>query len=233
MIAQQGEIKSITVLVEYTDVIKAPDIYILELIKTKLRNKFKDTVDFKTLDTITDESLLLSWVNRPIENILEWITLGGKYYNFDTTYSLLIEKLDFLYKDAPVLRFDSVIRNYNVNPDILKIYIWSPVYDKRIHDDIIHNYSHIQKIQYVTGKRLDKVIDKLGPIHLLYLSRCEYIKDIVELYPQSMFGIAAYGYNFSYDFNDDFGLLKYKLNEFPNVSTFPIIDIGTSSIFNG
>lgn len=231
---QQGaQVERISILVEYTNVVKAPDLYILDLIKTKLRDKFKDTVDFATLDTLTNEALLLAWVNRPIENVLEWITLGGKYYNFDTTYNSLIEKLDFLYKEAAVLRFDSVIRNYATNPAIIQIYLWSPIYDQRIFDDIKHNYAQLQKIQYVAGKQLKSVMNKVGPIHIAYLSRADYVPELLPDFPNTIFAVGGYGYNYSYDFEDDFGLLKYKLNEFPNVSTFPIIDVETSSLFNG
>ena len=68
--AEDDKLKSIRVLVAYRDIIKTADMYIINLLKTKFRDKFKEYIDYSLLDTLTDEALLLHWVNRPVKNQL-------------------------------------------------------------------------------------------------------------------------------------------------------------------
>nr|DAR84629.1 MAG TPA: hypothetical protein [Caudoviricetes sp.] len=230
------DLNSVNVLVSYVNVIRAPELYILHLIQTKWRNKFKDSVDFESIDTLTHEALLFAWANRPYGNVLEWITLAGKYYDFETTYANLSKKLDFLYRDAELLRFDTVVKNYANHPKFDNVYLWSPTYDKRIHDDIKERYSDYPSIKYVTGVNLEKVLDTVAPIHMAYVADAAAIKDIApkEKFKGTIFGVAAYGWNYSYDFDDGtFGKLKYHLEDCGNVSTFPPIATSVNALFYG
>jgi len=52
--SEDDKLKSLTILVTYRDIIKTADFYILDLVKTRFRDKFKDLIDFKLLDTLTD-----------------------------------------------------------------------------------------------------------------------------------------------------------------------------------
>ena len=88
--AEDDKLKSIRVLVTYRDIIKTADMYIINLLKTKFRDKFKEYIDYSLLDTLTDEALLLHWVNRPVKNPLEWLAI--KPFDYEKNYQLLYDK---------------------------------------------------------------------------------------------------------------------------------------------
>lgn len=226
----------ISVLVSYIDLIKAPDIYILELIKTKWRKRFTNIVDLKILDTLSHETLLQLWANRIIPNILEWIHANDEFYDFDKTYKNICKNLKFLYRDSEVLRLDQVIRNYDLNDGFKEIYLWSPEYDQRIYDDINERYKDCKKIQYITGTNLGKVIDATK-VDLVYVAHIEDVKDLVpdEKYKSVFFAVAAYGINYSCDINNDeaFGKFKFELYKYKNIGEFPVLTLTENAFYNG
>ena len=132
--AEDDKLKSIRVLVTYRDIIKTADMYIINLLKTKFRDKFKEYIDYSLLDTLTDEALLLHWVNRPVKNPLEWLAI--KPFDYEKNYQLLYDKSKRLYIDCEALKFDATLSNYKVSRAIDDIYVWNPTYDKRQHFDL-------------------------------------------------------------------------------------------------
>lgn len=224
--AEDDKLKSIRVLVSYRDIIKTADMYIINLLKTKFRDKFKEYIDYSLLDTLTDEALLLHWVNRPVKNPLEWLAI--KPFDYEKNYQLLYDKSKRLYIDCDALKFDTTLSNYKVSRAIDDIYVWNPTYDKRQHFDLQVRHG-LGKIKYVTGE-LDAVLDKLGDIHLVYDTDADRVQALIDTgkYDMTVFGVAAYGYNFERDF-----ILKHSLADNVNVSTFPVITITDKYLFNG
>jgi len=226
--SEDDKLKSLTILVTYRDIIKTADFYILDLVKTRFRDKFKDLIDFKLLDTLTEEALMFHWLHRPVKNILEWLAI--KEFDYEKNYQFLYDKSKKLYiDDNRTLKFDKVLENYKFSKAINDIYVWNPTYDKRQLFDLKVRHG-LGKIKYVTGASLERVLDRIGSVNLIYDTDADRVAELINTgkYPKMVFGVGAYGYNYQRDF-----ILKHDLADNVNVSTFPILIINESYLFNG
>ena len=164
--SEDDKLKSLSILVTYRDIIKTADFYILDLVKTRFRDKFKDLIDFKLLDTLTEEALMLHWLHRPVKNVLEWLAI--KEFDYEKNYQFLYDKSKKLYiDDDRTLKFDKVLENYKFSKAINDIYVWNPTYDKRQLFDLKVRHG-LGKIKYVTGASLERVLDRIGSVNLVY-----------------------------------------------------------------
>jgi hypothetical protein len=193
----------------YEDVIKSPYPFLLNEINTKLSQYYESFLD---LDKIKGKDLFnLSrlCVQRSKPNILEY--LAKTEFDYVKALKDLKDRYFKVYADSELLAMGK-------NMDILlaqkftkKIYLYTEIYDIRIHLDIQETFKDMQRVTYVTGS-FKNVINKIEGITSYILNDLDYayqiIKEGKEEYTDIM--VANYGYNYFVD--DDSQELELRLN---------------------
>lgn len=222
------QIETANVLFVYDNVLKSPDPFIVNAVKTKYRKDFQDFLDFTLVDTIEDmDALSYAVLSRTVKNPLEWI--AKKPFDYDKFCTRLKKKSKSLYFEAMELYQYRTLQVFSRSYCINNIYIWNPYYDIRQHADLQDIISENQNIQYCVSENLVSCLDEIGDINLVYDWDIDRVKKILDEgnHNHIFFAVAAYPYNL------ENGNLKYDLDKHDNVGKFPAIKKPTKDIFFG
>lgn len=223
------KIEKANVLMVYDNVLKSPDPYIMNSIRTKYREEFKDFIDLDILDSLGDEeTLFYMTMCRNKKNPLEW--MATKPFDYEKFYEKMKKKSSRLYYDSKELfqykAFKSFSRAYLID----RIYVWNPFYDKRQHFDINDILKDHSSVQYCVSEDITETINEIGDLNIVYDWDLDRIAPVIKSgnYPEIFFAIAGYGFNKTPD-----GNLKGDLVEFENVGIFPPIEKPDRDLFVG
>lgn len=221
------EIQKLKVLFVYDHVLREPDLFILKK-ALEYKEKFKKYIDITFLQTITDEALLESIINRTESNLFKWISISE--FDYDKNYVYLYKRWNNMYEKSPKLAGYTYLNRYAVSDYIEEIYIWNEKDDVRQRYDIAKNFDN-KKIKYVAGP-LETVLEQID-INVIYDYNTKRVRELLDtgkFNSRSVFGIAAFGFNFV---NDQNMILKDNLFDYKNAMFFPIINLKSVSFFKG
>lgn len=201
----------------YDNVLKCPDVYILDKLCKVYRNKYKDYIDFTNMDTITPEAMMPYIINRPKKNILDWLSL--KEFNYDNNYKMLHGKWLDMYEHSPELKMYEVIKRFVRTYYIGNIYVYNPEYDKRQHYDITSNISGVGgKVQYCVGENIQDIIDQISNLHIIYEWDIDRVKTLISSGLND--NLKIFLANYKFNFEEDRFTLKYGLSDSNQIGIF-------------
>lgn len=179
----------------YDDIVKAPIINIMKDVLLKYKDYYNDFIDLSSFTAIENHDQFIDLIiNRRHKNIFR--SLRTQEFDCDRAW------LD-VYKRNPKLIYDSLMLPFGTSIYILlkqsfvkKIFIWSEVYDKRIHLDIQENFG-LDIVGYVTGEFSD-VIQNIPDITCFVIDQAERVNTLIDLGRVNLatICIADYGYNY-------------------------------------
>src|SRR5574344_666010 len=101
-------IKPGTILVEFDNIIKTGDLFILRNIVNSYSDKFSKYIDLTGIATMSDLAYLPILIARNDKNIFKW--LAKTEFDYDKNYDDFYHKYRDMYVGAPILRFGSFLR---------------------------------------------------------------------------------------------------------------------------
>lgn len=214
--------------ISYTDIVKSIYPYLLKKISTELVDDFKDLLKLESFSKYDEKNLLTLAYQRPHPNMLEY--LAKEEFDYNQALFNLVDIYPEVYNKSELLSIGANIEIFMKEKFIKKIYIYSEVYDPRIHYDIQSMYKDMEIVQYAYGPLTD-VLDKLeSRPTTFFLNDIDYA---IELFSDKKYSeftnilIADYNYNYIVDDegNRDF---RIDLEEFNDdivckIGTFPPI----------
>lgn len=221
------EIQKLKILFVYDHVLREPDLFILKK-ALEYKNKFKKYIDIEFLQTNTDESLLESIIDRKEANLFKWISISE--FDYEKNYNYLYSRWKTMYAESPKLAGYTYLNRYVRSDYIAEIYIWNEEDDVRQRFDIANSFDN-DKVFYVTGP-LQTVLEQCD-INVVYdydTKRVRNLLDSGKFNSRTVFGVAAYGFNF---ISDENMILKDNIFEYKNTMFFPIINQDLISFFKG
>jgi hypothetical protein len=187
-------------LITYEDIIKCPYPFLLNKIDTKLSPYYESFLDLEKFKGMDMDNLLRLCIQRSDIDIFKFLAKE----EFDTAGALkdLKDRYFEIYKDSPLLKIGNSLGMMLSQKFTEKIYIYSEVYDIRIHLDVQENFPDMERVNYVSGN-FEAVLDKLEGITTFIVNDIDYIVDIInkEKAEYANIMLASYGYNYFY--NDD------------------------------
>jgi hypothetical protein len=196
------------IFITYNEIIKNPYPLILEQIKTKYYDIYKEFLNLDLIKNLDYNNLLTICTKRDKKNIFEYLAL--KQFDYEKTLSEIYNKFDDLYLKSNLLSIGNSIFYLLHQKFTEKIYIYSEKYDKRIHFDLQFNFKDMKKVNYVTGP-YNKVMEKLDGITTYILNDIMYVTPIISTdkckYTNIL--IANYGYNYYLNENNN---LRLRVN---------------------
>lgn len=191
------------IFITYEDVIKSPYPFILNKIDTELKSYYEPYLDLDKFSGLDMDNLLRLCVQRTDPNILRFF----QKIDFDANGALAEIKNRYfeMYEKSELLKIGYSLDMVMPQKFCEKIYIYTPVYDIRVHLDIQRNFNDMKLVNYVSGD-FDKVLDKLGDEITTYIvNDLDYVVHILEKDKANYTNImlASYGYNYIYDEEED------------------------------
>lgn len=221
-------IKPGTILVEFDNIIKTGDLFILRNIVNSYSDKFSKYIDLTGIATMSDLAYLPILIARNDKNIFKW--LAKTEFDYDKNYDYFYHKYRDMYVGAPILRFGSFLRGRLTSPNINKVYFWSQDNDIRIGYEIKHIFGDGSKVAYVTGS-LEECFTKFDKVDFVLVNDLEMIRPYLDNqdYNDIFFSVGKYGYNF-----DTNGELKgIDTEKISNISSTEIMKPQFSSFVYG
>jgi len=214
----------------YDRVIKDPDAFILKKISKSYSNKFKEYIDTDLFNTMTLDTLMITLMERNIENPLEWASI--KEFDYEKNYSFLRKQFPNMYRDSKPLHMCGIIKGMIYDYSIGDIYVWNPEDDVRQRFDLSSQFGKIKKLKYITGD-YEKCVKETKP-NILYdwdVDRIYKLDEFSEM-NHTFFGIADYGFNFEDDKEDPYKL-RHELYKHKNVAFFANLELPESCKYKG
>ena len=184
-----------TFFIVYDDIVKAPMINIMKDVVLKYKNYYNDFIDLSTFTAIdSHEQFIDLIINRRHKNIFR--SLRTKEFDCEQAWLDVYKRNTKLMYDSLMLPFGTSIYILLKQNFVKKIFIWSEIYDKRIHLDIQENFG-LDKVGYVTGEFSD-VISNIPDITCFVIDQAERVNTLIDLGKVNLatICIADYGYNY-------------------------------------
>jgi hypothetical protein len=201
--------RSETVLVTYDDVIKTPYPFLLNKIDTKLRSFYEAFLDVDKFKGLDMNNLLRLCVQRTDRHLFRY--LAKTDFDFDGALKELQDRYFEIYEQSPLLAMGDGIQMMLTQKFTNKIYIYTEVYDIRVHLDIQKTFNDMERVNYITGD-FPSVLNKLDGITSYIVNDLDYVIDIINSGKTEFTNImlAQYGYNYALD--DDTQTLEFRMN---------------------
>lgn len=196
MIIDEGLFSNpVTFLISYDEIIRNHNIFLLDKLKTELKNQIGKFIRLEELDNKSINQLQLLTTTRTEKNILKW--LAKKEFDYDKNYDILYNHYKDMYSKSPLLKMGESIQTIGEEAFVENVFIYSKDYDKRKHFDIKILFKS-NKVTYVTGNYLD-VVEKIGKVDVFADNDLERIMPFFhhDKYKFSLFLLARYGYNYN------------------------------------
>lgn len=212
------------IFVNFRDVIKSPDIAILESLKDpELKKQFSEIVDYTRFEYMDQANLIRVLIQRTDKNILRYLGLK-KNYEYDKLYKMLYDNIDSKYIEYPPFSIVETLSLVLTSVAISSIYIYTENYEPEVQTQLglIFN-ANSNKVKYIYGDLKTCIVNK--DIDLFIINDVDMILKLAEIqelrYKEIL--LANYGYNFElkgdelvlkYDLTDTFISSIFKLNMF-------------------
>lgn len=197
--AAQKEVLFIT----YDDVIKSTKLFILKkLMEAEYRFGYKDYIDYKKIDSKTDEELTAIITASPYKNILK--LLATKLFDYDVTYTDLVMTYPESITSSKLLTFGDALFILMKQKFLSKVYMYTESYDENVHKDIDTIYG-MSKITYVTGdfKEVVQDINKENKITSYIINDIDYLQQLIDMNSVAYTNILIGNYGYNYKLNED------------------------------
>lgn len=221
-------IKPGTMLVEYDNIIKTGDLFILRNILTSYEEQFGKYIDLTGISTMTDIAYLPLLIARREKNIFKW--LMKEDFDYEKNYDYFYTKYLDMYENSMLLSFGEFLLKHLKSMQIKKVYFWSRKNDNRIGHDIKTYYGSGDKIGYITGP-FDKAITDIDKMDFVLVSDLEMIKPFLmnKDYDSIFFSVGKYGFNY----DEEEKLRDIDLEKHMNIGTTKIYQPSYKSFIYG
>lgn len=169
------------IFIDYINVIKCPDIFILKHIRDKLSHLYESFIDIPRLKKMSDEDIELFILRMENENIFE--NLKIKEFDTEKAYEDIYKKFTDLFIHSKLLKIGNLIQYLATNKFAKKIYFYTEKYDERIDIDIQIEFQNFKNIEYVYGDFSDVLGSIIQPTSYILnnqwnISTIDYFKKI-------------------------------------------------------
>lgn len=162
----------------YHDIIKTAVPFILEKVRDEWKDDYKEYIDMSRIENKSREQLVMLSLNRIYDNVFEYL----KIKDFDTEGTLndIYNYYPELFKESDLLKIGRSLLMIMKEKFVEKIYIYTPTYDKRIHEDIQDTYGNMDLINYVVGD-LEEVLKTITAPTCFMVNDCMMVDKLIEL----------------------------------------------------
>ena len=184
------------VLVSFDEVIKDPNLIILDVIRKRYQKDFAEFIDIPRILNLSNEALQKELVIRGTKNIFEWLKI--KDFDYSKNYDMFYDSFKDLYVNAPNMAMVTALKSFIKEDFIKTIYVWSNKYDRRkmLELEMVLNSN---KIEYVTGNYLD-VFGAIEDLNIIIDNDAERVAPLINKDNKGkLFMIGRYGYNYTVD----------------------------------
>lgn len=196
------------IFISYEEVIKSPYPFIIKQIQEKYKDYYKDYINFDLIDNLDLDNINRLCVQRQEKNILKY--LSKKEFDFITALNDIYKKFDDMFIKSDFLSIGKNIHFLLSQKFTQRIYMYTPIYDKRIHLDIQMNFKDMDKIKYVTGDFFE-VVKSLDGITSYILNDIMDVSTLLSTNKISYTNILLANYGYNYTLNEN-GKLILRLN---------------------
>lgn len=148
----------------FRDVIKTPDLAILESLKeNNLKEEFGKYLDYSQFENLSLNDMFQFLMVREEPNVFKSLALlPTDEFDYDDLYNMCYTTLNTKYLRFPGLVMENNILKMAASTVVSKVYIWSEEKETEIMDQIALSYPvHLNKIEYVTGN-FDDIVKKIN-----------------------------------------------------------------------
>jgi hypothetical protein len=209
LVHNEYETRPEVVFITYEDVIKTPYPFLLNKIDTRLREFYEPFIDVDKFKGLDMNNLLRLCTQRNDRNVFRW--LAKKDFDIDGSLKELKDRYFELYKDSELLKIGESVKLMLTQKFTKKIYIYSEVYDIRIHLDIQESFQDMKRVNYITGD-FEKVLDKVEGVTSFIVSDFDYVYDIIQKEKADYTNILLGNYGYNFIFNEDTNAMEFRLD---------------------
>lgn len=205
------------ILVEYEEIIRSPYPLLLTAIQDQYNEIYKSYLWTEMFEEMNIPNLERLCIQRSDIDLFKFLAKT----EFDTKSALkdLKDKFFTIYEDAPLLPMgDSLIR-LMLQKYARKIYIYSEIYDVRIHKDIQTTFQDMQRVPYVTGD-FREVIEAIPDISCYILRDIDNVKAVLDTGRTDFTEIMLGKFGFNYKETDTDVELKIDMKPYHDKHTF-------------
>lgn len=204
------------IFINFRDVIKSPDLAILESLKDpELKKQFSSIIDYTRFEYMNQANLIRLLLQRTDKNILRYLGLVDNY-DYDKLYKMLYDNIESKYIEYPPFSMVETISIILTSLAISNVYIYTDNFEEEVQTQIgILFNANKNKVKYIYGDLKTCIVDKA--IDLYIINDIDMILKLAEINELKFKEIllATYGYN--YELKDDGLVLKHDLtNTFIN-----------------
>lgn len=183
------------IFVTYDEVIKSPYPVLLHQILYRFRSVYEKFLNFDDIDGMDVKALMLYCTKRTHKNVFRDLMITE--FDIDKSLKEATDRFFDVYSKSDLLSIGDSLRRVAAQRFTKKIYIYTPVYDLRVHIDIQETYGDMDKINYVNGD-FTEVIKNLPEITSYFLNDAEYVNALIEMkkLKHTTVLLAEYGFNY-------------------------------------
>lgn len=200
------------IFINFRDVIKSPDLAILESIKDpELKKQFSDIVDYTRFEYMNQANLIRLIVQRTEKNILKYLGLKSNY-NYDKLYKMLYDNIESKYIEYPPFSIVETVSIILTSLAISNVYIYTDNFEAEVQTQlgILFN-ANATKVKYIYGDLKTCIVDK--DIDLFIINDVDMILKLAEIQELKFKEILLANYGYNYDLKNGDLVLKHDLTD--------------------
>jgi len=201
--------KAEILFITYDEIIKSPYPYLLNKIDTELSPYYESFIDVEKFKGLDMNNLLRFCTQRTDKHLFRYLSKVD--FDVDGALKELKDRYYEVYKDSPLLSMGDSIKMLLTQKFTEKIYIYTDIYDIRVHLDIQTMFGDMQRVNYVSGN-IQKVLNKLEGITTFVINDLDYLFDIVESGKTEYVNIMLASYAYNYIYNEDTKELELRVD---------------------
>jgi hypothetical protein len=209
LVHNKFEVRPEIIFINYDEIIKSPYPYLLNKIDTTLRQFYEPFLDVDKFKGLNLDNLLRFCTQRTDKQLFRYLSKVD--FDVDGALKELKDRYMDLYDKSPLLSMGESIKMLLTQKFTEKIYIYSEIYDRRIHLDIQTLYNDMERVNYVCGN-FKEVIQSLDGITSYIVNDIDYIHDIFEAKKADYTHIMLASYAYNYAMNEDESDLEFRID---------------------
>lgn len=193
----------------YDGLIKNYQLTLLEILRSDvMREKYNEELDIDILLSMNKAQLEGLCIKSAYENVLKTIA-KKRDYDYDTLLYNLSVSFPDIYEESELLPLGKSVQLLMRQSFMNNLYIYSPEYDLRIHNDLRKIYNSSQVI-YVYGDFIETLNSIKEKINCFAITNTDYIEKIGETGKLSFSELIIANYGYNYNMTDD-GVTSLRL----------------------
>lgn len=198
------------IFINFRDIIKSPDLAILDCIKDgELKKQFYDIIDYTKFEYMDQANLIRVLIQRTDKNILRYLGTS-KTYDYDKLYKMLYDNIESKYINYPPLSMVESISIILTSVAISNVYIYTDNYEPEVQTQlgILFNANYT-KIKYIYGDLKTCIMDK--DIDLFIINDVDMILKLASVEELKYKEILLANYAYNYELKGGELVLKHDL----------------------